>query len=274
MKVCIVGASSFIARALAKTETGKTWTYLNREAFTCLDWIDSADLIINCAYDWRIVKEGYQKEYDLDLQLATEIAKRNLPTRYIMLSSRTVYGYSAEGLPFKEGQSCVPAVPYGQAKLKTETLLAEILREQLCILRLSNVCGGDANSVKATFFSMALSRLRDENRIVLDISPFVCRDFLPVTILAEWMEAIVANWQSGLFNVAAGISVPVGKVAQALIEGYGKGELHINNLREFDAFAMDTAATRSAFGLPVLQAEPLYAFCRQTGKQWFEVTGK
>ncbi len=250
MRVTVVGQSSLIAQALQAHPVGAGWRFISHvQARQTHEWLDHTDLIINCAFDDRLKQEPYQPELDMDLWLAEQLRERP-HIRYTMLSSRMAYGVPPPDGRLHTDLQCQPINLYGQAKWRTEQALRELLGRRLLILRLSNIFGQEDVPGRRNFFAMALRSLREQGRIVLDISPFVERDFLPVDQLAQSLVHISQFWQSGLFNLGSGHGVPTGRIAQWLIEGHGRGELLINNLREHDAFWLDMSATRQTFGIP------------------------
>ncbi|HRH30111.1 MAG TPA: sugar nucleotide-binding protein, partial [Aquabacterium sp.] len=249
MRVTVVGKSSLIAQALQAHPAGAGWQFISHlQARQTHEWLDHTDLIINCAFDDRLKQEPYQPELDMDLWLAEQLRERP-HIRYTMLSSRMAYGAPPPDGRLHTDLQSQPINLYGQAKWRTEQTLRELLGPRLLILRLSNIFGQEDVPGRRNFFAMALRSLREQGRIVLDISPFVERDFLPVDQLAQSLVHISQLWKSGLFNLGSGHGVPTGRIAQWLIEGHGRGELLINNLREHDAFWLDMSVTRQTFGI-------------------------
>jgi UDP-glucose 4-epimerase len=249
-RVTVVGQSSLIAQALRAQAATEGWQFMSHvQARQDHAWLDHTDLIINCAFDDRLKQGPYQPELDMDLWLAQQLSERP-QVRYTLLSSRMAYGTPPADGRLHTGLQPQPVNPYGQAKWQTEQALRGLLGHRLLILRLSNIFGQEDVPGRRNFFAMALRSLREQGRIVLDISPFVERDFLPVDQLARSLVHISQFWEGGLYNLGAGHGVPTGRIAQWLIEGHGRGELLVNNLREHDAFWLDMGATRQTFGIP------------------------
>jgi UDP-glucose 4-epimerase len=250
MRVTVVGKNSLIAQALQAQPAASGWQFISHvQARQGHQWLNHTDLIINCAFDDRLKQEPYQPELDMDLWLAEQLRERP-HIRYTLLSSRMTYGAPPPDGRLHTALQPQPNNLYGQAKRQTEQTLRELLGRRLLILRLSNIFGQEDVPRRRNFFAMALRSLRDQGRIVLDISPFVERDFLPVDQLAQSLVHISQFWEPGLFNLGSGHGLPTGRMAQWLIEGHGRGELLVNNLREHDAFWLDMSATRQTFGIP------------------------
>ncbi len=265
MKVAVVGPNSFIARALQAREETAAWHFVGwRQALEEDAWLQGVDCLINCAFDDALKREPYSTSRDIDLLLAERL-QRHPDTRYLMLSSRMAYGPAAADGRLVETQKCAPTNLYGAAKLQSEQAITALLQERLTVLRLSNVCGYELEPGRRSFFAMASRSLVEDDRIVLDMSPFIERDFLPVEVLASWLPRIVERLQSGLYNLGAGQGTPTGRVAQWLIEGYGSGQLLATDLREHDGFWLDMQRTSEAFGIDGVAQEFFRQYCRALG---------
>ncbi len=223
-----------------------------------------ATCIINLAYDERLKRAPSDEALDIDLSLARRLAGRS--TRYIMASTRMVYGTTGTGPRLSEEMEPCPATAYGISKLETETRLSAILGDRLTIVRMSNIFDvSEAWGQRRSFFGLALRKLEDERRISFDISPFVERDFLPAAILAERLAAIATRPVPGVFNLGAGFGVPTGRIAQWLIEGHGVGELLVGDFREFDAFWLDVSKAASIWGFQSFTERELRSHCQAAG---------
>ncbi|QKE63352.1 NAD(P)-dependent oxidoreductase [Aquipseudomonas campi] len=267
MTVAVVGASSFIGRALQARAQTASWRFLDwRTALAEDAWLDGVDCLINCAFDPALKREPYSAARDIDLQLAERL--RDYPqVHYLMLSSRMVYGPAAADGRLHEALLPQPINLYGAAKWQSEQALQCLLEQRLTVLRLSNVCGYELGGGRQSFFAMAARSLSEQGRIVLDMSPFIERDFLPVEILAAWLPLIAAAPQPGVFNLGAGQGTATGRIAQWLIQGYGEGELLVSNLREHDPFWLDLSAATQAYGIAGVDTAQLRDYCLALGQR-------
>lgn len=263
--VVVIGASSLIAQALQARPEAAGWRFLGHaQALSSPAWLDGVRVVVNCAFDPRLKNGPYATAHDVDLRLAA--ALREIPgIRYVMLSSRLAYGPAGAGGRLHEALLAAPDRPYGIAKLTTEKALASLLGDRLTVLRLANVFGDEAVPGRQNFFAIALRSLRDKGRIVLDMSPFVTRDFIPVEELALAVAQVVRAPQPGLFNIGSGAGTPTGRIAQWLIEGFGDGEMVVSDMREFDQFWLDISAAQQAFGIAPVSSATLRARCMALG---------
>lgn len=267
MTVVVVGASSFIGQALRALPSTAQWRFLNgRAALATNSHFEGVTCLINCAFDASLKREPYDPARDIDLQLAQRLL--DYPqARYLMLSSRMVYGAAGVDERLHETLTTQPINLYGAAKQRSEQALQQLLGQRLTTLRLSNICGYELQPGRHSFFAMASRSLLEHGRIVLDMSPFIERDFLPVETLAHWLVQITSRLQPGVFNLGAGTGVATGRIAQWLIEGFGTGELLISNLREHDPFWLDIQAARQAFAIPGVTPTELRDYCRALGRR-------
>ena len=180
-----------------------------------------------------------------------------------MLSTRKVYGPS-RGFPISEDAACDPVDQYGRNKLHTEREIQMLLPGRSTILRLSNVFGYELG--RHTFFGLALDRLLRESAIILDVSPFVRRDFLPVSVFASVLARVLEEKPVGVFNLGAGLATQLGEIALWLIEGYGRGKLIVESGRNYDNFLLDKGKLERALGFSAPLPD-IREHCLELGRQ-------
>jgi dTDP-4-dehydrorhamnose reductase/UDP-glucose 4-epimerase len=118
------------------------------------------------------------------------------------------------------------------------------------VLRLANVFGYERAQGRRTFVATSLDSLAREGRIRYAMSPFVERDFLPVTAFADVLAKVVRTPPGGVLNVGSGIGLPAGRLALWILEGFGRGELVIASTEEKDAFVLDITRLAGLYGRP------------------------
>lgn len=236
--VLLIGRNSFLGQAFIEAATGchQVVAVGHDSDLGQLD-LAAYDAVVNMAYDPRYMFEPYDVGRDMDLEVAQAVARTG-PRRphLFLMSTRRVYGRAAP-VPADETAPPDPVEVYARNKRITEVAASKLLGDGLTLLRLPNVFGFEPG--RHTFFGIALAKLRDEGRIVLDVSPFTTRDFLPVEQFASVLVRTITATPPGIFNLGSGWATPLGQVALWIIEGYGRGELVVTNPREWDHFQLD-----------------------------------
>ena len=255
----VIGKNSLIGAEMKSHFSTLDWLFLSHdEAFANTDWVAHSRCVINFALSPALRTGPYNADEDIDLKLATLI--RDTPCRFIMMSSRLVYG---GGNNLREQTLPKPETDYARNKLRTETSLAEILRDRLTILRGVNVFGHEYG--RRSFFGMALSSLKEKNQITFDMNPDVKRDFISVWNLADAIGKIVASPQPGIFNLGSGYGTPCRDIARWIIEGYGTGKIVSTSTDQRDSFFVDMAKTKAAFNLPDITPTMMREDCNACG---------
>jgi UDP-glucose 4-epimerase len=261
-RLLVVGRNSFIARHFLATYSGPVRA-VGHEAIDDPDLLDGIDRIICFARHPLLGRPDYRAEtMDPDLRLARHVA--GCAIAYVMLSSRKVYAPSAA--PLAETDPTGPQDPYGRHKLAAEEALRDRLGARLTVLRLGNVFGDERAAGRRTFFALMLGRLAREGQIRFDMSPFVVRDFLPVSACARLLAQIAEAPPGGILNLGSGIALPTGRLALWLLEGHGRGELVVASPREGDAFVLDIGRLTRRYGQPCT-CDELRAACLELGRR-------
>jgi UDP-glucose 4-epimerase len=247
----VVGRHSFLAQhtmaALNPAETLATsHTEIDRP-----DFLDGIGCIVNFARHPMAASDACPLDETPDLRLARRIGKRDIA--YVMLSSRKVYA-QGEG-PLPETAATGPSDAYGRNKLAVEDALRDLLGERLTVLRLANIFGYERTPGRTTFVSLSLDRLARDGRIHYAMSPFVERDFLPVSAFAQVLARLVEAPPGGILNVGSGIGLPTGRLALWILEGFGRGALVIESIEEKDPFVLDVGRLTSLYGRPCSLAD-------------------
>jgi UDP-glucose 4-epimerase len=262
-KLLVVGRHSFLARHLLGALPAAGVSAAGHEEIDRVDLLDGVGRVVSFARHPLLGRDGYRPdEMDPDLRLALRLGDR--PIAYVMLSSRKVY--APAGRPLAETSPLGPVDAYGRHKLEAEQRLRAMLGERLTVLRLANVFGYERIPGRRTFLSIALDRLSSEGRIVLDISPFVERDFLPVEICARILAGIVERPPGAVLNVGSGIGLPTGRLALWILEGYGRGQLVVESPEEKDPFVLDIGRLAGLYGRPT-SLEEIRESCIAIGRR-------
>lgn len=243
-RALLVGMNSFLAREVQSIQSDDLIldAVSHSASFASID-VDSYDVVINMAYAPSFMRQPYQEETDFDLAVARQVAK--FRSHYVMMSTRRVYGSAA---PFHITEECnpEPVEHYGRNKLRTERAVYDLLGSKCTVLRVANVFGFEPG--RHTFFGIALQSLKQSNRILLDVSPFVKRDFLYIQDFAQLLRRILVHRPQGIYNLGSGCATQLGRIALGIIMGYQSGELVVTSPVERDGFELDIQKLTSRIG--------------------------
>lgn len=200
---------------------------------------------------------------DLEPALARRAAARGLA--FLDLGTRKVYAPSPR--PLAEDAPLGPSDLYGRHKLALEEALAAIPGLALTRLRLANLFGLELEPSRSSFMTRLLLTLAREGVVRLDVAATVRRDFLPVAAAAEWIARLARDPPGGVLNVGSGVGLPLGAVARAVIEGFGRGRLVVESAAERDGFVLAVERLRRRLPDAVLDAAAILEACRELGRR-------
>lgn len=262
MSVVVIGKNSFLATGLKKLVGSEDWVFLShKEALEENFWLEGAKHVVNCAFSPFLYQGTYTKEQDIDLQIISKI-RLHSDIKYILISSRSVYGNTEH---INDMSTVAPINEYGKNKVIIETTAKERLRDnRLLVLRFSNVFG--KNSHKRTFFGGVTQSLKTKNEIIYNMSPKTMKDFIPVHHACKIIQRAIQYDLSGTYNASYGTSYNCGDIAKWLIEGYGSGELIINNAKIHGQFYMDSSRINRILNLKDRTHNEVQDLCLTIGR--------
>ena len=266
MNILAIGSSSFIAQSLQNLvgNSGKYHFIPHTEALDISSWPESTSSVINFACD-PVIRQGKYSDFD---HKCAEIAEK-LSVHYIMMSTRAVYGRSKVPQTYDENSEFLDDVtPYGLAKRLIEADLQENF-ENITILRPSNVFGFEYSQQqpRKTFFGQMLKSLKEEGYITFDIAKTTTRDFLPVKVLAEYIDVIAKTPQRGVLNLGSHTGIPLQDIAESVISGFGAGEIRVTSGVERDSFTLNATKAQEAYNLNQVTKSDILEECVKIGRQ-------
>lgn len=265
MSVVIIGKTSFLAQSVYERLGDNGWTYLTHDvALSDPSWLDDAACVVNFSFHPALKADPYRESLDIDLKLARLLAPH--PVHYIMSSSRLVYGHDQHNFNLSENHPVNPEGVYGRNKLVTERNLQLTLPpERLTILRLANIFGHEIH--RSLFFGRMMTRLKEQGKIIFNMSPEALRDFYAVWHLADALSMITARPHGGIFNLGSGFGTACGDIAGWVMEGYGGGRLEILDDSLSDQYWLDITKAKTLWpDLPSITRDTLRQDCLDCGK--------
>ena len=254
----ITGSTSYIGQIVADILTPQMPVRLIKLSELAGQSIEEDDIILNAAFRPQDYQTPLEEGFGCD-EIASNTASHS-GARYIMLSTRAVYPTRLNP-PLREDEPTNPPSIYGLNKVRIEQKLRERLGDRLLVLRLSNVFGRESRG-RRTFISTALTSLATRNIVELDINPQTRTDFVPIDFVAEAILALIRHQAHGTYNVASGSALPIGAVAEALIEGWKSGQVIVTSEQLGDQFELSTQKLTSLTGLS-LSCEDVLEYLRK-----------
>lgn len=261
--VLVVGGNSFLAREFAITNPELPVRYISHDRIDDPSVYVGINAIVNFAFAPEMYCQDYDNSLDIDLRIA-EYATRLL-IHYVMISSRKVYQRDVQW-DAQENSPVSGMDVYGRNKLRIERNLAEMLGDRLTILRPGNIIGFETIPGRQRMGAFLLNQLAQTEKIHITLSPFVRRDIVPVDFFCMVLCEILRSRPSGIYNVGTGEATEIGHVALWMIEGFGKGQLVVENPQVVDEFQLDTTFLQQLTGLSCGRAEVAH-YCFDLGRR-------
>ena len=207
-KILIIGKRGFIGINLSKYL--KKFHNVSHKSFDDLNKynlkIDNFDYVINTSINKRYIKERYNHKFDNDLKISSFI--NNTRIKYIFLSTRKIYKSKAN---IKENSKLLPKSNYAKNKLITEKKLLKIFKNNLVILRVSNVIGNKdkIKKIHNTFIDIFFQNIK--KGFILDNKKDY-KDFISIEKFCEIIKSIIKKNLKGIFNVSIGKKVYLNEI--------------------------------------------------------------
>lgn len=239
MSVLLVGRG-FLGTAVAAA-LGPAGRLVGHDRLDDPALLDGVSTVVWAARHPALGTPGWRIAEDLEPRLAQRAAERGIA--FLSLGTRKVYAPSSR--PFREEDPLGPADLYGAQKLALEERLVAIPRLRLTRLRIANVFGFERDARRTSFTTRLLGTLGRDGEVRLDVSPFTVRDFVPIERAAAWIAALAREPPGGIVNLGSGVPLAIGRLALAVIEGFGRGRLVCESPVERDGFVLDVARLRA-----------------------------
>jgi nucleoside-diphosphate-sugar epimerase len=137
---------------------------------------------------------------------------------FTYLSSTRVYGYR-DAIAREDDMVTVEPLKfddiYNISKIMGESICFAYNRDNVRVVRLSNVYGYDSKSEN---FIFTLIRDAINGKIILNSTLDSCKDHISIDDVVEILPQIAINGNHKLYNIASGRNTTVGEIAHKLIE--------------------------------------------------------
>ena len=202
-KVLIIGKRGFVGKNLNKflklEHKVKLISFKNAINY---NQINKYNFVINASINKDYITKKYNKNFDNDIKIAHKI--NNKKTVYVFLSSRKVYKAKPN---INENGKLSPKSNYSKNKLKTEKILNKRFKNNLIILRISNIIGNKlkfGKNLHKTFVDIFYDKAK--KGIIYDNKKNY-KDFISIQKFCEIINMIIRKDLRGTFNVSIGKKV-------------------------------------------------------------------
>ena len=202
-KVLIIGKRGFIGKNLNKfLKLDHKVKLISFKKAINYNQINKYNFVINASINKDYITKKYNKNFDNDIKIADKI--NNKKTVYVFLSSRKVYKAKPN---INENSKLSPKSNYSKNKLKTEKILNKRFKNNLIILRISNIIGNKlkfGKNLHKTFVDIFYDKAK--KGIIYDNKKNY-KDFLSIQKFCEIINMIIRKDLRGTFNVSIGKKV-------------------------------------------------------------------
>jgi dTDP-4-dehydrorhamnose reductase len=203
-KIILIGYKSFIQTHLRNHLSPKYNVKNIRFENINHKVLEDCSMVINCSNTKSFFEKKYSKKNDRNFILSNLLKKKNV--KFILLSTRQVY---FPKFNITEKSKLAPINVYAKNCLNSEKFCKEKLRNNLLVLRLSNVVGvEDGKKKKPSFMSLIIKGLK-KNQIIIDDNLNLYKDFIPIELLCLYIEKLIEKNVFGMINVGIGKSILV-----------------------------------------------------------------
>jgi nucleoside-diphosphate-sugar epimerase len=215
-KILVIGKNSFIGSNFARWS--KCADIISHTEIDSVDF-KNYNAVVNCCISPDYRNSVYDEKNDIDFIVSKKAQKSNI--RHVMISSRKVYGTSNELKTYTEDSPINPVDFYSENKFITEEKIRNNL-EKYTILRGTNVFGNEYG--RKSFMGFCLTQLKDNDKIIFNISGDIKRDFVHVDEVSRILKKVCSVGKNDTYNLSSGYGLTISDISKLLIAGKGSGE--------------------------------------------------
>lgn len=210
-KILIIGKKSFIGSNL-RNYLNK---YFNVKIFSLEEiltkpenYFNKFSHVINTSIHSSYIKKKYDKKYDLDIRFINKFKK--IKFIYIFLSTRKIY---FQKFNIKENSLIHPLDNYAKNKLITEKILNKKVKQNLLILRISNILGKKISRNNRNIHKLFLDNFLNYRKLKKKLSfNNNFKDFITIDQFSLMISKLIKKKITGIFNVSLGEKIYISEI--------------------------------------------------------------
>lgn len=255
MKIAIIGYNAYLAHDIEKVFTNAT-LFKRFESVSDVDVLKSFDYVINFSIQPAFKQEKLRLSDIIDVKIANVI--KDSDTKFVMISSRKVYGASDRFALYSEQSELRPTDCYSYNKIISEREIQRILPNKNLILRVGNILDFPTDKNNSTFISWISGALKNNGVLNVTENENVRKDFITRDYFQSALKTLIDKQKVGIFNIGAGFALKI-KDLLPMITGQDRIVFQ-NTVPEKDGFILDCDKLHAVV-MPFTKQE-LYAKCR------------
>ena len=227
-KVILIGYKSFLQQNAylyfsKKKYSVKKLKYTNTKNYK----FKNNDIIVNFSNHKKFYYGDYSKSIDRNYNLAKKVEKSG--STFVLISTRQIY---EPKMNIKETSRIKPLNNYAKNCLKSEIKCKQILKNNLLIIRLSNIIGLEkGKKKKSSLMSLIIAGI-ENRKILFDNNYYLYKDLLPVELFCVFLEKLIFLNFKGVINLGSGIPVKINFFLDNIIKN-NKIKIEIKLKRKF-----------------------------------------
>ena len=234
-KILIIGKRGFIgvnlAKYLKKFYNVKHIGFKDLKKFKFK--INNFNYIVNTSINKNYIINKYNEKFDNDLKISKLINDKKII--YTFISTCKVYPSKTN---VRENTKLLPKSNYSKNKLITEQKLGKKFKDNLIILRVSNIIGDKSliKKIHRTFIDIFFENIK--KGIIID-NGNAFKDFLAIDKFCQIFRNIIKKNLVGIYNVSIGQKVYLNDLIEWLNKFNKKKLKKIKTMKKSDSFYLN-----------------------------------
>ena len=214
-RIGIIGANAYLAENISAVLKDVS-LFARMDDWMDLDDCDAFDWIINFSIqpDFRTKILPHNELIDVNISNAI----KDMKTKFVMISSRKIFGKYNCLKMFYETDRPNPMDFYAKNKVAAENAVLDILPTRSLILRVANIIDFPSTRPdQRVFMGWIRDSMRDHGELNITENPGVKKDFITRGYFHRALRDLMNQNQTGVFNVGAGFAVSMRELLPRIV---------------------------------------------------------